>query len=335
MSHDTPNPTTSNSITFDGVTKIYNDGTEAVSDVSFSVPNGETATLVGPSGCGKTTTMKMVNALVEPTSGEVSVAGTSLTEYDPIELRRKVGYVIQDIGLFKHMTIEENVGIVPDIIGWDDDRIETRVTELLELVRLGDEVRTKYPPELSGGQQQRVGVARALAAEPDVMLMDEPFGALDPITREQLQDEFRRIQEGLDVTIVFVTHDIDEALKMGDRVAVMRDGELIQYDPPAELLRNPNDAFVESFLGEDRQLAQLQTVFVRDVMGPADEAPTADHVPTLSPDDTLRLAVQAWLRSDTDAVPVVESDAVVGSITETHLRHVFEESSRPIEENHV
>ncbi|RQH01366.1 ABC transporter ATP-binding protein [Natrarchaeobius oligotrophus] len=335
MSHDTATETASNSIAFENVTKVYDDGTEAVTDVSFSVSSGETATLVGPSGCGKTTTMKMVNALVEPTTGTVSVDETPVSEYDPIELRRKVGYVIQDIGLFKHMTIEENVGIVPDIVGWSDDRIENRVTELLELVRLDDDVRTKYPQELSGGQQQRVGVARALAAEPEVMLMDEPFGALDPITREQLQNEFLDIQAGLDVTIVFVTHDIDEALKMGDKVAVLQDGELIQYDPPAELLRNPNNAFVESFLGEDRQLAQLQTVAVREVMGPANEAPTNDGGTPLSPDDTLRLAVQNWLRSETDVVPVVEDGTVVGSLSEVHIRSIFDGRSRAIEENHV
>ena len=333
MNHDTS--TATETIRFDDITKVYSDGTEAVSDVSFSVSSGETATLVGPSGCGKTTTMKMVNALVEPTAGEIVVNGTPVSEYDPIEIRRTMGYVIQDIGLFKHMTIEENIGIVPDIMGWDEGRIDDRVTELLELVRLGEDVRTNYPQELSGGQQQRVGVARALAAEPEVMLMDEPFGALDPITREQLQDEFLRIQEGLDVTIVFVTHDIDEALKMGDKVAVMQAGELVQYDPPAQLLRNPANSFVESFLGEDRQLAQLQTVFVREVMGAADAAPADYHGTPLAPGDTLRLAVQTWLQSDIDHVPVVDDDTVVGSISEAHLRSVFEETAQPIEENHV
>ncbi|MGQ3413860.1 ABC transporter ATP-binding protein [Natrinema sp. LN54] len=332
------NPTDAgpNAIEFDGVSKVYGDGTEAVSDVSFAVPRGETATIVGPSGCGKTTTMKMINALIEPTAGDLRVTGRSVSDLDPIELRRNIGYVIQDIGLFNHMTVGENVGIVPDILGWDDDRIDDRVGELLELVRLPDGVRTKYPPGLSGGQQQRVGVARALAAEPDVILMDEPFGALDPITRKELQDEFLRIQEGLDVTIVFVTHDIDEALKMGDRVAVMRDGELVQYDPPIELLRNPADEFVASFLGEDLELKLLGTVTVGEVMGSVDDGrDTRSGGSTLSPADDLRTAVQTWLREETDEIPVVEDGAVVGRLSMQHLRHVLGELPNALEGNHA
>jgi len=244
-------------IRLENLTKVYDDGTKAVDDVSFEVEQGETATLVGPSGCGKTTTMTMVNRLTEVTDGDIRIEGRSVLDYDPIELRRNIGYVIQEIGLFDHLTIEDNIGVVPDLCGWDGDRIEERVDELLGLIQLPHSVKDQYPENLSGGQRQRVGVARALAAEPDIMLMDEPFGALDPITREELQDEFLSIQSDLDVTILFVTHDIDEALKMGDKVAVLKGGELVQYGEPRELLGEPKNEFVESFIGEDRLLKQL------------------------------------------------------------------------------
>jgi osmoprotectant transport system ATP-binding protein len=306
-------------IRLENVSKVYGDGTEAVEDVSFAIPRGDVATLVGPSGCGKTTTMKMINALIEPTEGSVYVDGTPTSELDAIELRRNVGYVIQEIGLFSHMTVEENVGIVPDIVGWDDDRIDERVTELLELIRLPPEVREKYPAELSGGQRQRVGVARALAANPDIVLMDEPFGALDPITREELQDEFLRIQDELDVTIAFVTHDIDEAIKMGDRVAVMNDGELVQYDSPRKLLAEPADDFVESFVGEDRLLKQLQTVPVREAMGERPDSP--EKTPrTVHPDDSLKTAIQRLFADNLTAISVVANGEIVGELTEDDVR---------------
>ena len=301
------------------VTKVYGDGTKAVDGVSFEIPRGEVATLVGPSGCGKTTTMKMINALIEPTEGTITVDGTPTDELDPIELRRNVGYVIQEIGLFSHMTVEENVGIVPDIVGWDDDRIDERVTELLDLIRLPPDVREKHPTELSGGQKQRVGVARALAAEPEVVLMDEPFGALDPITREELQDEFLRIQEDLDVTIAFVTHDIDEAIKMGDRVAVLDGGRLVQYDRPRELLANPTNEFVESFIGEDRLFKQLQTVTVREAM--RDRPGSVEKTDrTVAPDDSLKTALQRLFSANRPEISVVEGGEVVGVLSEDDVR---------------
>jgi osmoprotectant transport system ATP-binding protein len=304
-------------IRLENLTKVYDDGTVAVDDVSLEVPRGETATLVGPSGCGKTTTMTMVNRLTEITDGDIVIDGESVQEYDPIELRRNIGYVIQEIGLFDHMTVTENISIVPDLRGWDDDRKEERVEELLDLIRLPASVKDRYPESLSGGQRQRVGVARALAAKPDIMLMDEPFGALDPITREELQDEFLEIQAGLDVTILFVTHDINEALKMGDKVAVLRDGELVQYDASADLLRNPKNEFVESFIGEDRLLKQLAVVTVREVMEPASGNLDASG-PTVHPDDSLKRALQQLLQFGSP-LPVVEAGSVVGQVSEADI----------------
>jgi osmoprotectant transport system ATP-binding protein len=322
-------------IRLENVSKMYGDGTQAVEKVSFEVPRGDVATLVGPSGCGKTTTMKMINTLIEPTEGTIYVDGTPTDELDPIELRRNVGYVIQEIGLFSHMTVEENVGVVPDIVGWDDDRIDSRVTELLELIQLPPEVREKYPSELSGGQRQRVGVARALAAEPDIVLMDEPFGALDPLTREELQDEFLRIQNDLDVTIAFVTHDIDEAVKMGDRVAVMNDGELVQYDRPRKLLAQPENEFVESFVGEDRLLKQLQTVSVREAMNERPDA--AEKTPrTVTPDDSLKTAIQRLFASNRTTLSVMANGEIVGELSEDDVRGAAGTNADTVlEENHA
>lgn len=321
-------------IRLENVSKVYGDGTEAVKDVSFEVPRGDVATLVGPSGCGKTTSMKMINTLIEPTEGTVYVDGTPTNELDPIELRRNVGYVIQEIGLFSHMTIEENVGVVPDIIGWNDDRIDERVTELLELIQLPPEVREKYPSELSGGQRQRVGVARALAAEPDIVLMDEPFGALDPITREELQDEFLRIQDDLDVTIAFVTHDIDEAVKMGDRVAVMNEGQLVQYDRPRKLLAEPKNEFVDSFVGEDRLLKQLQTITVREAMHSSGSGDRTAR--TVAPDDTLKAAVQRLFAGNQTDISVVADGGVVGELSEDDVRAaVGTDAGTVLEKNHA
>src|SRR6056297_2866180 len=254
-------------IEFDNITKVYNDDTVAIEDVSFTVEEGTTTVLVGPSGCGKTTTMKLVNRLEDPTEGTVYFDGTDVLSQDRVQLRRDIGYVIQEIGLFDHMTVGENVATVPELKGWERDRIDDRVDELLSLMDLPPEqYRDQYPGELSGGQRQRVGVARALAADPDVMLMDEPFGALDPITRSSLQDEFLDTQEELDVTILFVTHSVEEALKMGDRIAVFDVGEIVQYDTPQEILANPKNDFVRDFIGQDRELKKLQVTDVRDVM---------------------------------------------------------------------
>jgi osmoprotectant transport system ATP-binding protein len=254
-------------VEFRNVSKQYGPQGAAVVDLSLLVPAGDICVLVGPSGCGKTTSLKMVNRLVEPTSGQVLIDGRDVMQIDLTELRRGIGYVIQQIGLFPHQTIAENVGTVPRLLGWPKARIQRRTEELLELVGLDPaRVRNRYPSQLSGGERQRVGVARAMAAEPPVMLMDEPFGAVDPIVRERLQNEFLRLHRSQGTTVLFVTHDIDEAIKMGTRVAVMQQGgHLAQYAPPTELLAHPASDFVSRFVGTDRGLKRLSLLRVADV----------------------------------------------------------------------
>jgi osmoprotectant transport system ATP-binding protein len=255
-------------IEFRGVSKTYPGSSRpVVNDLSFEIPEGEVCVLVGPSGCGKTTSMRMVNRLIEPTEGEILIDGELNTSMSGTQLRRKIGYAIQQIGLFPHRTIADNIATVPSLLGWDKGRIKTRVDELLELVGLDPGVyRDRYPAELSGGQQQRVGVARAMAADPPIMLMDEPFGAVDPITRERLQDEFLRIQQEIKKTIVFVTHDIDEAIKMGDKIAILKQGGILaQYDTPENILSRPNSEFVASFVGNDRILKRLSLTRVGEM----------------------------------------------------------------------
>jgi osmoprotectant transport system ATP-binding protein len=255
------------SVAFRHVTKRYRGAeADAVSDLSLEVQAGEICVLVGPSGCGKTKAMRMVNRTVEITSGDIEIGGTSVTARSPAQLRREMGYVIQQIGLFPHRTIAENITTVPSLLGWSRERTAARVAELLELISLPADVADRYPAQLSGGQQQRVGVARALAADPPVMLMDEPFGAIDPINRERIQNEFLRLQAEIRKTVLFVTHDIDEAIKMGDRIAVLREGgHLAQYATPAELLMAPADDFVEDFVGADRALKRLALMRVSDI----------------------------------------------------------------------
>ncbi|MEJ5946528.1 ATP-binding cassette domain-containing protein [Pseudokineococcus basanitobsidens] len=253
-----------------GVTKAYpGQGAPAVDSISLQVPAGEIVMLVGPSGCGKTTTLKMINRLIEPTSGTITIGGRDVLSLDGDELRREIGYVIQAGGLFPHMSVAKNVGIVPGMLGWDRRRIAERTDELLELVGLDPRrYRDRFPRELSGGQQQRVGVARALAADPPVLLMDEPFGAVDPITRQRLQDELLSIQDELHKTIVCVTHDFDEAVKLGDRIVVLGEGaRVVQYDTPAEVLSHPADSFVGDFVGSGAALKALTLVRVDDLDG--------------------------------------------------------------------
>ncbi|HET9162798.1 MAG TPA: ABC transporter ATP-binding protein [Solirubrobacterales bacterium] len=254
-------------VRYENATKRYGDSAEAAVDrLSLEVPAGEVCVLVGPSGCGKTTAMRLVNRTVELSEGDVLIGGESVRDRDPARLRREIGYVIQQVGLFPHRTIAENIATVPHLLGWKKERIEARTEELLELIGLEAELAERYPAQLSGGQQQRVGVARALAADPLVMLMDEPFGAIDPINRERLQNEFLRLQAEIRKTVLFVTHDIDEAIKMGDRIAIMRKGgRVAQYAMPAELLMAPADEFVEDFVGADRALKRLALMRVGDI----------------------------------------------------------------------
>jgi osmoprotectant transport system ATP-binding protein len=259
--------TTASSVEYRSVVKRYPGQAEpAINDLSLTVPAGEICVLVGPSGCGKTTALRLANRMIELTEGDILIDGTSIRTRPAAELRRGIGYVIQQIGLFPHLTIGENIAVVPKLLGWDKKRVAGRVDELLELTSLGTELRDRYPAQLSGGQRQRVGVARALAVDPPLMLMDEPFGAIDPINRERLQNQFLRLQSEIRKTILFVTHDIDEAIKMGDRVAVMRKGGVLaQYATPEELLMRPADPFVEDFVGADRALKRLSLIRVRDI----------------------------------------------------------------------
>ncbi|WP_110932979.1 ABC transporter ATP-binding protein [Paenibacillus bouchesdurhonensis] len=252
---------------FEQVSKTYTNGYQAVKNISFEVKEGEILVLIGPSGCGKTTSMKMINRLIPHTSGKIYVQGKDITQENPVTLRKNIGYVIQQIGLFPHYTIEDNVGLIPELKGWNAKKKKDRVNEMLRMVGLDPEIFAKrYPKQLSGGQQQRVGVARALAADPDIILMDEPFGALDPITREQLQDELLKLQQAVKKTIVFVTHDMEEALKLGDKIAILRDGELVQIDTPDQILSHPADEFVEGFVGKNRLYQNPEYIPVTEVM---------------------------------------------------------------------
>ncbi|MEO7762698.1 MAG: ABC transporter ATP-binding protein [Casimicrobiaceae bacterium] len=286
----------------------------AVDHVTLDVPEGEVCVLIGPSGCGKTTTMRLINKMIEPTSGRIQLMGRDVTDMDSVELRRGIGYVIQQIGLFPHLTIAENIATVPKLLGWDDAKISRRVDELLGLIALEPATyRHRYPRDLSGGQKQRVGVARALAADPPVMLMDEPFGAIDPITRLRLQDEFLAILKRLKKTVVFVTHDLDEAIKMGDRIALLRDGRVVQYDTPETILAQPANKFVEEFVGQDRALKRLSLHTVGSRMRVGHEV--ADSAPQLHPEMTLRDALSLLLSAKSDVAQVrMSTGALVGTL---------------------
>jgi osmoprotectant transport system ATP-binding protein len=294
--------TTDPMIRLDRVAKRYPDGTVAVEELSLEVPAGEIAVLVGPSGCGKTTTMRMVNRLVDPTSGRIFVGGEDVTRADPVKLRRGIGYVIQQVGLFPHQTVAANVATVPRLLGWERRRSRARVDELLDLVGLDPaRHRDRYPHQLSGGQRQRVGVARALAADPPVLLMDEPFGAVDPVARDRLQAEFLRLQEQVRKTVVFVTHDIDEAIRLGDRIAVMREGgRLEQYADPATLLSSPATDFVANFVGSDRTLRRLSVLDV--------DLSKATSWPVVAAEASPREATAAMDRAEADWAVVTPVD---------------------------
>lgn len=305
-----------NIISFEQVSKRFSDGTEALKDVSVTIPTNKLTAIIGPSGCGKTTLMKMVNRLETPTSGEIYIDEQPVSKKDPVELRRSIGYVIQRIGLIPHMTIEENVALVPELLGWKKAEIMERVNELLYLVDLEPETfKKRYPLELSGGQQQRVGVSRALASDPNIILMDEPFSALDPISREQLQYELKKLQRKIQKTIVFVTHDMDEALDIADVIIVMRDGQIEQMATPAELLANQVNEFVREFIGIERinrkrdfgekQLKEFQALF---------EKSTTSSVQPATSSMTMRQAIKKLDQDPDGRLEVMEDGAVLGYV---------------------
>jgi osmoprotectant transport system ATP-binding protein len=307
-------------ITFDRVTKRYGTA-DAVHELTLDIPSGETVIFVGPSGCGKTTSLKMINRLIEPTTGVISIDGKDTATVDVNELRRSIGYVIQQIGLFPHYTVAENVATVPRLQGWDKKRIGARVEELLDLVGLpAADYAKRLPAELSGGERQRIGVARALAVDPNILLMDEPFGAIDPIARERLQNELLRLQQVVRKTIVFVTHDIDEAIRLGDRVALFsKGGHLEQYATPAELLAHPASDFVAGFLGEARMVRRLSLINVGDIrLAELNGAPSPDV--TVDAAATLRDALDAVLRAPDGRVLVVGAGGALGVVDADVIR---------------
>jgi len=284
----------------------------AVGDLSLKIAEGETVVLVGPSGCGKTTTMKMINRLIEPTSGTIEVDGTDVMAQDPVHLRRGIGYVIQSIGLMPHRTVAQNIATVPRLEGWESSRTDARVRELAEILQLDEELLDRYPGELSGGQRQRVGVARALAVDPPVMLMDEPFAAVDPIVRARLQDQFLDIQERLRKTIVFVTHDIDEAIKLADRIAILNVGGVLeQYAPPEEILREPAGDFVKAFVGAERGLKRLALMKVSGI--------EVEEGPVVSPEDSAEKARSVMGELGFDWISVIEDGELLGWVDERML----------------
>ncbi len=316
-------------IGFEHVSKTYPGAPRpAVADFSLDIPRGCVCILIGPSGCGKSTTMRMVNRLIEADSGTVRLNGTDVCDLRPEELRRGVGYAIQGVGLFPHWTVRQNIGVVPKLLKWEQRRVDERTFELLELVGLDpDSYGPKYPDELSGGEAQRVGVARALAADPPVLLMDEPFGAVDPLTRDKLQMEFLGIQRRLRKTVLFVTHDMEEAVKLGDRIAVMREGRLVQVDAPERLLAYPADAFVADFVGSERALKRLTLAPISEALGPASEAEGVDVTVPLSAH--LREALSTILELGVAAVPVAdENGAIVGSVS---VESIVARFARPLE----
>ena len=292
----------------------------AIADLSFSVDAGEVCVLVGPSGSGKTTAMRLINRMIPLSGGDILLGGRSVLDREPNELRREIGYVIQQIGLFPHHTVADNIATVPRLLGWKKRRIDARVTELLELIGMDPaEIAPRYPAQLSGGQRQRVGVARALAADPPLMLMDEPFGAIDPITRARLQDEFLSLQQRVRKTVVFVTHDIDEAIKMGDKIAILRHGgKLAQYDSPEEILTNPADEFVAQFVGADRALKRLGLATLEEIeLVPSNGEPAdGDAVPLTT---TVRDALSQLLAAGGRPVTVIDPDGNVAGVVTLDL----------------
>lgn len=310
-------------ISLEGVTKVFPGTTSpAVDGLTLSVDEGEVVVLVGPSGCGKTTTLKMINRLIEPTSGRITVGGKEVASADLYQLRRSIGYVIQQVGLFPHWTIADNIATVPRLLGWERERIARRVEELIGLMGLEPEMGPRYPAELSGGQRQRVGVARALAADPPVLLMDEPFGAVDPIVRARLQDELLGLQSRVHKTIVLVTHDIDEAIRVGDRVAILGNGGVLeQYDRPAEILRAPANGFVEGFLGTDRGIKRLSLITVGEV--------PLETGPVVAPGAPAAEARRVMERYGVDWIGLVDGNRLLGWVWGREIGLKVEARPRP------
>ncbi len=306
-------------IVFEKVTKRYQEGVIAVSDLSLSVNRGEILVLLGRSGCGKTTALRLANRLIEPTSGTIYFQGEDIQQLDPISLRRKIGYAIQHIGLFLHMTVEENIGIVPKLLGWSEEEISKRVDDLLTAVGLApQEYRKLYPAKLSGGQKQRIGVARALAADPPVILMDEPFGALDPLMREQVQNQFLEIQSKIRKTVLFVTHDLSEAVKMGDRIAVFEEGKVVQIATPHELLMNPQNDFINQFLGKER-VQLLMQIHTLEIMRPFLERTTNEVHPKISLNSSLMEALTAVKLTGAQKLSIHKGDQWLGYLGRKQL----------------
>ncbi|MEC1926787.1 betaine/proline/choline family ABC transporter ATP-binding protein [Bacillus velezensis] len=300
-------------LTLENVSKTYKGGKKAVNSINLNIDKGEFICFIGPSGCGKTTTMKMINRLIEPTEGRILIEGRNIMEQDPVELRRSIGYVIQQIGLFPHMTIQQNITLVPKLLKHSAEKRKERARELLKLVDMGPEYLDRYPHELSGGQQQRIGVLRALAAEPPLILMDEPFGALDPITRDSLQEEFKKLQKTLHKTIVFVTHDMDEAIKLADRIVILKAGEIVQAGTPDEILRFPANEFVEEFIGKERliQSSSPDIERVEQIMNP-------DPV-TVTPEKTLSAAIQLMHAERVDSLLVIDEKNVLQGYVDVEM----------------
>lgn len=313
-------------IVFQNVSKFYHGSPRpAVNKISMEVKTGELIVLLGTSGCGKTTLLKMVNRLYEQSEGTILIDGKDTKKVPLNELRRQIGYVIQQSGLFPHMTIEQNIAVVPEMLGWSKAEISNRIDELMDLVHLDPKLyRKRYPGQMSGGQQQRVGLARALAADPPFMLMDEPFGAIDAITRIRLQDELIAIQKRLHKTIMFVTHDVEEALRLADKIMVMKDGEVVQYDTPIELIAHPKNDFVKDLIGGDDILRQMSLINVKDAMEQANSNVSHTTNNSISGHSDLKTALASLLRSNSDTLQVLgEMNQVIGLITLSHIKELM------------
>lgn len=309
-------------ISFHNVSKQFRGATRpSVADCNLEIDSGSFVVLLGPSGCGKTTLLKMVNRLYEPTSGDIHLEGTSIRQFKVTSLRQQIGYVIQQIGLFPHMTVAQNIAVVPQLLGWQREKIDQRIDELLTLIQLPpEEYRARYPAQLSGGQQQRVGLARALAGDPKVLLMDEPFGAIDAITRAGLQSEMIRLQRHLKKTILFVTHDVEEALRLADKIVVMEMGRIVQYNTPFNILTHPANAFVHDLIGADDMLRQLSQLRVELAMENLPVNHRRNGEPTIACDSDLRHALSLLLKTGAKALTVLDGQAAIGVLSLEHIR---------------